>query len=401
MSVMTGPRVTVEGASYTITPRVRSTARRLAFWIGALLFILLVGLITLGVAGTGTAGTKLSGTNAAANGSKALIQVLRQNGVTVSTPRSLDRAVADATKGTWGTTTIAIYDPESILAGTQIAPLPDLARNIVLIEPSRDALAELAPEIHQAGYANDSLKADCSFPPVRQAGTVTGSGVGYRLAAGTEGAVSCLGSGDDVHSLIRVTNAAGTVTAFGAGSTLTNQAIASDGNAALALGLFGQTTHLVWYLPSIADAPPTSSDIATPGWVVLTGVLCLAIVLAAAVWRGRRFGPLVLEKLPVIVRASETMEGRARLYQKASSRTHALDALRIGAIGRLATLCGLPRLANLDEVIGAVALATGRHPSELRALLVDDLPTSDSQLLRLSDELLVLEREVQTRTRPS
>jgi hypothetical protein len=373
----------------------------LAFWIGALLFILLVGLITLGVAGTGTAGTKLAGTNAAANGSKALIEVLRQNGVTVSTPRSLDRVFAEAAKGTSGTTTIAVYDPKSILSGTQVASLRGLARNIVLIEPSRDALAELAPEIHQAGYANDSLKADCSFPAVRQAGTVTGTGVGYRLAAGTDDAISCLGSGDNVHSLIRVTNAAGTVTAFGASSTLTNQAIATDGNAALALGLFGETTHLVWYLPSIADAPAASGDIATPGWVVPTGVLCLAIVLAAAVWRGRRFGPLVLEKLPVIVRASETMEGRARLYQKASSRTHALDALRIGAIGRLATLCGLPRLANLDEVIGAVAQATGRHPGELRALLVDDLPTSDSGLLRLSDELLVLEREVQTATRPS
>ena len=66
-------------------------------------------------------------------------------------------------------------------------------------------------------------------------------------------------------------------------------------------------------------------------------ILLLLVFLAAAFWRGRRLGPLVVENLPVVVRASETMEGRARLYQKSSARLHALDALRIGAIQRLAT----------------------------------------------------------------
>ena len=121
-------------------------------------------------------------------------------------------------------------------------------------------------------------------------------------------------------------------------------------------------------------------------------VLLLLVFLAAAFWRGRRLGPLVVENLPVVVRASETMEGRARLYQKSSARLHALDALRIGAIARLATQCGLSRLAGVDEVVAAVATLTGADSIRLRELLIDTVPTTDRELVRLSDDLLEVER---------
>jgi hypothetical protein len=109
----------------------------------------------------------------------------------------------------------------------------------------------------------------------------------------------------------------------------------------------------------------------------------------------------VVERLPVLVRASETLEGRARLYQKASARLHALDALRIGTLDRLARLCGLPRRASVDDIIGAVARATGRSVDELRALLVDAEPRGDAELVRRSDQLADLEHEVAAATRPS
>jgi hypothetical protein len=94
------------------------------------------------------------------------------------------------------------------------------------------------------------------------------------------------------------------------------------------------------------------------------------------------------------VRANETMEGRARLYERAGSREHALDSLRIGAIARLAKLCGLPRRGTLDEVIDAVAALTGRTRDELSTLLVDRIPANDGDLVQLSDDLLLLEAEL-------
>ena len=72
-------------------------------------------------------------------------------------------------------------------------------------------------------------------------------------------------------------------------------------------------------------------------------------MLLVALWKGRRIGPLVAERLPVVVRASETVEGRGRLYRSRRARDRAADALRTATLQRL-----LPRLG-----LGANAAAAG------------------------------------------
>jgi hypothetical protein len=124
------------------------------------------------------------------------------------------------------------------------------------------------------------------------------------------------------------------------------------------------------------------------------------LFVAAAVWRGRRLGPLVIENLPVTVRASETMLGRARLYEVSSSRLRALDALRIGTIARLATACGLGPTASVDEVVGTVAALLDAPVGETARILVGAVPATDRELVRLSDELRELESAVGRAVRP-
>ncbi|MFP3821739.1 hypothetical protein SB658_23880, partial [Bacillus sp. SIMBA_008] len=82
------------------------------------------------------------------------------------------------------------------------------------------------------------------------------------------------------------------------------------------------------------QSPDTLGSL-TPPWVTPVILLLLAAGVAAAIWRGQRFGPLVAETLPVTVRASETMHGRARLTAKAGDAPHAGQALRDGAQRRL------------------------------------------------------------------
>jgi hypothetical protein len=130
-------------------------------------------------------------------------------------------------------------------------------------------------------------------------------------------------------------------------------------------------------------------------------LLLVVVFLAAAVWRGRRFGPLVVENLPVVVRAGETREGRARLYQRSSARLRAADALRVGTIGRLSRLVGLPTASTTTEVSDAVAAVTGRDPARVRDLLVDRVPATDRELIALSDDLAALERAVATAVTPA
>jgi hypothetical protein len=195
----------------------------------------------------------------------------------------------------------------------------------------------------------------------------------------------------------------GTATVVGASDALTNGTIAQHGNAAFALTLLGRHPQLVWYLPTSADllteTPPTLGEL-SPDWVLPAVALVALTALAAAVWRGRRFGPLIVENLPVTVRANETMQGRARLYEKSSARLRAIDALRIGAVERIARACGLPRVATVDDVVLAASAVTGAAETEVRRILVDGRPATDRDLVRLSDELLVLERSVATAVVP-
>jgi len=179
---------------------------------------------------------------------------------------------------------------------------------------------------------------------------------------------------------------------------------AEHAQASRALGLLGAHRTLVWYLPTVADVPATGApDLAalTPGWVTPVVLLALATALAAALWRGRRFGPLVVERLPVVVRAEETMEGRARLYQRSSARLRALDALRVGTVTRLAALVGLPRTATVPEVADAVAALTGRDRAAVRDILLDSVPRTDAELIAGSDRLAELEAAVRRAGRPA
>jgi hypothetical protein len=393
MSQSNEQRIQFSG-SEVLTPRLRSTARRALFWIGIAAILVLLALVALSTIGVTTSSAKLSATNPGPPGAEALIQVLRADGVSVQAPRTLKTATKEASSAA-DSTTLVIYDPTSILSAAQLGTLHSVATNLVLILPSSRLLDAFAPGVDQAGVVSNSARADCSFRPVQRAGSVSGLQQGYRLTTTTLDEQGCLGHGS-VYSLVRVENPNQSVTVLGSTTILTNQSIPLAGNAALALGVFGSTKHLVWYRPSFADTAGITVDdsIPNPPWVILAIILAGLVLLAAAVWRGRRLGPVVVEQMPVSVRASETLEGRARLYQKASARTHALDALRIGAISRMAKLCGLPQLATVDEVIGVIATTTGRSPAAIRALLLDDVPASDLQLVHRSDELLKLEEDV-------
>lgn len=384
------------------TPTVRGAARRGAFWIAAAVFLLVAAVAALLFTGaSGKAGDPLSASNAAPTGGKALAEVLRQQGVTVTATTSLaatQRAVTDPAD-----TTVFLFDPDGRLSEEQYARLAQLAADTVLMTPGFQALKALAPGVSQAGRVADApLPADCEVRAVRRAGEVSGGGNGYRIT-GAAPATGCLGSTDRVFSLVRLEGASGRVTVLGMRDAFSNEHVSERGNAALALGVLGEHPNLIWYLPSISDVaggPPSLGEL-TPAWVSPAMILLAIVFLAAAFWRGRRLGPLVVENLPVVVRASETMEGRARLYQRSSARLHALDALRVGAIGRLAAQCGLPRLASVGEVAASVAAIAGLETGRVRAMLVDEVPATDRDLVRLSDALLELERAVRAARAPA
>jgi hypothetical protein len=381
------------GANIIVTARARTTARRLFYWLILVVILAVFVVAVLTLTGTSTSQGRLSASNPGSTGAKALVDVLRQDHVQVTVASTRNKAEADVSARP-DDTTLMLYDPSSYLNTDQLAELTGAPATVVLIEPSFQELSAFAPSVHQAGAVPSTAKADCDLPLATRAASAEGLGVGYRLSDAGAGSVGCFGSAG-VYSLVNVQTTTQSVFVLGSTTALTNGSILHSGNAALGLGLLGQTTHLVWYLPSFADSNIQQDGAApVPSWVLPVILLAALVLVAAGIWRGRRFGPLVIERMPVVVRSSETVEGRARLYQRSAARTRVLDSLRIGTLGRLAKSVGLPVRATIDDVVGTVGRLTGRGIPELRALLVDEIPTNDRALIRLSDDLRDLEQDV-------
>ncbi|RKR73270.1 hypothetical protein C8E83_0360 [Frondihabitans australicus] len=371
--------------------------------------VAIVGAIT--VTGLASSGAQTLGpTTAAPVGSKALVEVLRREGVTVkvtSTLRQTSRAAAAAD----GRVTVFAYDPQAILDRSQWASLGSLGDHTVVADAGQDALAALAPGVHEAQDAlSSTLTPSCDLPALAKVRTVTGGGYGFTVAptaADDAGTTSCLPSASGAetsYGLVQVERDGHTTTALGASSALENGVITDHDDAALALTLLGDSPTLIWYLPTLADLPKSGGGTLqslTPGWVTPAIALLGVAAIVAAFWRGRRLGPLVVENLPVIVRSTETVEGRARLYQRGSSRGHALDQLRIGAIGRLASATGLGSRASVDDVVLRVAALLGVDPRRVHSTLVGVSPGDDRQLVAMSDDLADLEAAALRATRPA
>ena len=391
------------GATTAETRTFGAALRRASRWIVLALVALVIALVSLGLRGAARETEPLAPDNPAPGGTQALARVLAAQGVDVRIVGTLD--AARAAVGDDGSATLVLGPTSDRLDDGQLAEVAGLSTRTVLIAPDFRTLRTVAPAVAAGGAAESadrSLAADCALPAAAAAGSIPADAPVFRLIDGAaEGVTACFP--DDTGTAWALLQVAatradgGTVTVLGADPILTNDRIAEQGSAALALGVLGERPRLVWYTPSADDAaggaPPTLGEL-TPGWVTPAIALAGLAALAAAVWRGRRFGPLVVERLPVVVRADETAEGRARLYQRADARGHALDALRVGTVDRIASSLALGRLATVDDVVAASAAALREDPGRIRALLLDDEPRGDRELVDLAGRLAELEHLV-------
>ena len=385
-----------------VTPRIRTTLRRALFWIIAALFLLSVAIVSMNLVGTAVEGPPLDPTSPHESGTQALVEVLRQQGVDVIVTTSLNDTRDALTES--GNSTLFFSNFDGYLTDDQTAEASGLASTVVLAEPGIAALLAVAPEVANAGTRVGTVTAECSSPLASKAPEITAGPSSLRIIDSDAEAIGCYGNDNLGYGLISLDRDNTQLLLLGATTALTNGDITTADNASFALRVLGQHDTLVWYTPSFADVSDSGGvktyDELAPDWVLPVVWLTALTLFAAALWRGRRFGPLAIEKLPVTVRSSETMQGRARLYEKTAARLHTLDALRIGSIRRLAALCGMASTASVDDVINRIAPLIDQPVAQLRGLLIDVAPANDNDLLALSDELLTLEQRVESAVRP-
>ncbi|MFF9396890.1 DUF4350 domain-containing protein [Streptomyces griseoluteus] len=335
-------------------------------------------------------------------GSRAVAELLADRGVTTRVVSTLDAAREAVGPDT--TLVVAVPDLLTHRQQTRLAKATASSDGrTVLVAPGDWSVGRLAPGVTASPVTTleTTLDPDCTLPEARRAGSAETGGIRYRTTA--DDADACYPS-ERRPTLLRLPAPSGTgdTVLLGAPDILLNNRLDKQGNASLALQLLGSRRHLVWYLPSLADSSTADTgrkslfDLLPSGWLWGTLQLFVAAVLAAF-WRGRRFGPLVPERLPVVIRASETTEGRARLYRKADARDRASAALRSTVRTRLAPLVGVPAAqAHTPEAL--LPALSARLPDSreqaLHAILFGAPPRDDAALTALTDRLDALEREV-------
>ncbi|MET4539708.1 hypothetical protein ABIE37_001482 [Arthrobacter bambusae] len=365
-------------------------------WI--LIGALLAGLVTY-LAVSSVSGAKdprqLSARNPAPDGAMALAEILGRHGVAVTATDTLAEtmdALADRDDAT-----VLLYDPRGFLDRTQLEGITDAADHVVLVNPRLRTLNALEQDFRPGGVVPEAAKGlepRCDQDDAAAAGVVSAQGFIY------SGPVVCYPVAGMASGLY-VASGDGRVVVLGSTDLLDNQHLASDGNAALALRTLGKDQNLVWYLPGVGDlattdSTPTLNELA-PRWLAFVGPWLGIVALLAIAWRGRRLGPLVFEPLPVVVKAAETAEGRARLYQDSRAVARAAENLRAGTLARLARHFNLGVDATPEAIVDASARHVGRPASEVRSVLLDVRPDNEGQLVQWAQQIERIEQEATAR----
>lgn len=395
----------VSNLSDTSAPRmadvIRSRLRRhLGFILISLVIIAAMVLTIVTQLSPKEDGAVLSTRNAAPQGGMAAAGILEDHGVAVqqtdtfqSTLSVLDRSADSGDGGT----TVLLYDPNGFLEEDRLRELLDSSDRLVVVTPHFQTLRGLGGEIRQAGVAPealDTVEPGCNAADPQAAGAISTESA--FLYAGDNGGWTCYRAAEADGGIYATTEDEQLIV-LGSTGIISNDLLDEHGNAALVLRTLGAGGTLVWYLPSPSDISPSDSlptlNELAPKWVAFLGPWLALVALLSMFWRGRRQGPLVTEPLPVVVKAAETAEGRARLYHDARAVDRASESLRAGTLVRLAKSLRLGADAEPDDVVEAAARKLGRRPETVSETL-NGQPRTERQLVHWAQQLQGLEKEV-------
>lgn len=386
--------------STSVSPTARQVWTR-SRGIALAVVLLLAAAVAIAVIRSDTKHGELDPRSVGPQGSRAVAELLADRGVSTRVVTTLDEARAAAAPDT----TLLVAVPDLLTHSQQTRLHSSIAGSggrTVLVAPGSWSVEKLVPGVtaDPATSFDSTLTPECRLPAAVRAGSADTGGIRYTTTHLDAG--ECYPS-ERLATLLRIPAASGDgdTIVLGAPDILFNDRLDKQGNASLALQLLGSRPHLVWYLPSLSDASANPDkekgllDLLPSGW--LWGTLQLFVAAAlAALWRARRLGPLVPERLPVAIRASETVEGRARLYRKVNARDRAAAALRSSTRIRLAPLVGVPvtQAHTPEALLPALSAHLHGDGQGLHPLLFGPPPGDDAALIALADQLDALEREV-------
>ncbi len=371
----------------TVTPTVVQRWRSARWMILALVIIAAVAVVSTYLTAPRPGG-RMDPAATSSGGAHALVALLRDHGVEVVVADDIAAVERAARPDTLVLTvqTFHLVDEDLL---RRLAAVPG---DRLVIEPVSRTREILAPEVRRDAAGSVGGSPDCDLREATRAGDVQLGASDTFEASGDVPVTRCYEG-----AVVRYTDAGRTVTVVGTSDFMTNSGLLKQGNAALAMNLAGAQPRVIWYAPQRTEGESsggaTLSDLIPDRvrWIVWQ--LCLAVLLIA-LWKGRRIGPLVAEQLPVVVRASETVEGRGRLYRSRRASDRAADALRTATLQRLLPRLGLGPNADPAAVVQTIAQRSRQDPEAVRHTLFGPPPATDTDLVNLAHALDNIERQV-------
>ncbi|MGB3482517.1 MAG: DUF4350 domain-containing protein [Mycobacterium sp.] len=384
---MGGPAVT--STSTSTAPSLKSRWRTWR-WVGAVLVVIVVLATAVAWLSAPRPGGRMDPSATSPNGAHALVELLRDRGVEVIVADT----VAEAAQAARPDSLILIAQTNYMADEALLRRLADAPGDRLVVEPTSRTREILAPQVQVAPTATYGGEPNCDLPEATRAGSAQfGPTDTYEAADDSSVDLTRCYSG----AVVRYSDDGRTVTVASTANFMTNSTLLHEGNAALAMNLAGASPRLVWYAPQRIEGESSSSatifDLIPEqvDWIVWQLWLVVGLV---ALWKGRRLGPLVPERLPVVVRASETVEGRGRLYRSRRARDQAAEALRTATLQRLTPRLGLGARTAPATVVQAVAQHTATDPNTVHHTLFGPTPASDDDLMFLARALDDIERQV-------
>lgn len=411
-------RGTRSSAAVPLTARLRSAG----VWIVAAVAILITVIATMLMTSDRGSEAPLHYDSTAREGTKAMVETLRDHGVDVTTTEDFD--TAHEASGQPGTTLLIPTKADLLSQGDIDGFRSQLAANdnrLTLIDPGYsvqdftdritvdDSLSPLATP-------DETSQPDCEVPAAQAAGAVeTGDEQYAEARKGIQGLSTCypfagpgvtqIDGGEvtpgSAHGQLIVDEGGEgkgdfPVTVLGNSDWVTNAGIDEEGHASLVLSQLSLTDRLVVYYPTDSgefESAPSTLDY-VPSWFIAGALWLAPCVLILLLILGRRFGPLAVERLPVIVPAVETVHGRAALAARSHDRTGALHTLRTGALLRIAKRLALGPEAGRHDIIAGIVNATGRDPAQVESVFSSAVPRTDSDLANNIHLLTLIESEI-------
>jgi hypothetical protein len=379
--------MTVEHAAPSVVHRWRTWR-----WVAlALAVIAILALISAWLTAPRPGG-RMDPESTSPDGAHALVTLLRDRGVDVVVADT----VAEAEQAARGDALLLIAQTDFMADDELLHQLAGAPGDRLIVAPTSRTRAALAPDIRRAPATTFGGTPHCDLREANRAGSVDlGPTDAFQAVNDHTTVTRCYGG-----ALVRYRDGGRTITVVGSADFMTNSTLLQEGNAALAMNLAGDRPRLVWYAPqhaegansasaSIFDLVPKQVD-----WIVWQLWLVVALF---ALWKVRRVGPLVAEDLPVVVRASETVEGRGRLYRSRRARDRAAEALRTATLQRLSPRLGLGVNAQPPAVIAAIMQRSSGQltdPHTVQHNLFGPPPATDEDLVHLAHALDNIERQV-------